>query len=110
MVAVDLQLTRVRAISQNVRYQISFTPGSDQYIIERWNVGANSYGQEGIGRQLGNPENPYYKTGVDLTDPAGSIVFQTKGTASNSTIRLASNVCNKAKNITVSFAGMVRIE
>lgn len=105
-----MQLTRVMAVSRNVRYQISFTPGSDQYFIAKWNVGTNSYDQEGIARQLNNPDNPYYKSGVDLTAPSGSIVFQPKGTASNNTIRLTSNKCNKTINIIVSFIGMIEMQ
>ncbi|MBI2877304.1 MAG: GspH/FimT family protein [Candidatus Tectomicrobia bacterium] len=108
--ATDLQLARLRAVSQNVNYQLSFTPGSDQYTLERWNTVTSAYEQEGIARQLGNPAGAYYRAGVDLTAPAGVVVFQTRGTSSNTTVTLTSSTCGKTKSVVISLTGRVRIQ
>lgn len=106
-----MQLARLRAIAQNVKYRVSFTPGSDEYILERFDPDTSSYAQEGVARQLSDPDGPYYRAGVDLTSPAGSIVFQTKGTSPGGiTATLTSGVCNKTKNVSVSWTGRVQIQ
>jgi general secretion pathway protein H len=78
----DLQLTKLKAISQGVKHRIEFDPANKTYQIKRFN-GA-TWDPVDIVRSLSDANNPYGANGVAFTDTFtnNTVTFSPTGTAS----------------------------
>ena len=99
--ASELQLGRMRAIAENIRYRITFDTTNNAYQIQKDLAGE---------WQDVNPIRPL-PAGIDLeTATTNPIFFQTLGTvAAGSTITLR-NMQNQRRRITVSRSGRVNVK
>ena len=99
-IATELQLGKMRAISQNARYRISFNAASNTYQMQKEVAGA--------WQDVGHPKP--LPTGVDLVSATANPVFQTLGTAPGGTTITLRNAQGRTRKVTVSFAGRVQVE
>lgn len=99
--ASELQLGRMRAISENTRYRITFDTAGNAYQIQKDIAGE---------WQDVNPIRPL-PAGIDLeTATTNPIFFQTLGTvAAGSTITLR-NMQNQRRRVTISRSGRVNVK
>jgi prepilin-type N-terminal cleavage/methylation domain-containing protein len=98
--ASELQLSKIRAISENTCYRISFDSVNDSYVVQKEVVG----GWQDVSAPKSLPN------GVDLVSATTDPVFQTLGTTpGGATIRLR-NPQGRQRTIRVSFAGRVKME
>ena len=98
--AAELQLGKMRAISENTRYRISFDPANDTYIVQKDVAGA--------WQDVGGPKT--FPSGVDLVSATTDPVFQTLGTTPGGTTITLRNTQGRQRKIRLSFAGRVRVE
>lgn len=99
--ASELQLGRMRAISENIRYRITFDTAANAYQVQKDVAGE---------WQDVNPIKPL-PAGIDLeTATTNPIFFQTLGTvAAGSTITLR-NMQDQRRRITISRSGRVNVK
>jgi Tfp pilus assembly protein FimT len=98
--AAELQLGKMRAISENTRYRISFDLANDTYVVQKDVAGA----WQDIGAPKALP------SGIDLESASTDPIFQSLGTTpGGSTIRLR-NTQGRQRTIRLSFAGRVKVE
>jgi Tfp pilus assembly protein FimT len=98
--AAELQLGKMRAISENTRYRIRFDPVNDTYVVQKEAVGA--------WRDITAPKS--LPTGVDLVHATTDPVFQTLGTTPGGATITLRNPQGRERKIRVSFAGRVKVE
>jgi Tfp pilus assembly protein FimT len=99
-IATDLQLGKMRAISQNTRYRINFDPANNTYQVRK--------DVAGIWQDVGDPKS--LPAGVDLVSATATPTFQTLGTAPGGATITLRNAQGRTRTITVSFAGRVKVE
>jgi len=109
----DLQLAKMRAVSQGLQHRVFFDAATTSYKIEQGDAarGSTAWSQIGITRALSDPQNPHYANGVSLAAnfPNNAVIFSTKGTASPAgTVTLRST--NYTGHVTVILAGRIRSE
>ncbi len=109
----DLQLAKMRAVSQGVQHRISFDPTHTLYTIEQGNAstGSTTWAQVDIVRALANDTNPYCAKGVTLASNFANnvVLFSPTGTAAPAgTITLAT--ANYTRFVRVVLTGRVRLE
>ncbi|HUJ88804.1 MAG TPA: GspH/FimT family protein [Syntrophorhabdales bacterium] len=107
----DLQLAKMRAVSQCLQHRVSFDAADRSYKIEEGNAprGSTAWSQISITRALSDPRNPHYAKGVALATNFTNnvVIFSTKGTASPAgTVALTTT--NYARHITVILTGRIR--
>jgi prepilin-type N-terminal cleavage/methylation domain-containing protein len=99
-IATDLQLGKMRAISQNTRYRISFNTENDTYQMQK--------DVTGTWQDVGDPK--LLPAGVDLVSTTATPTFQTLGTAPGGATIMLRNAQGRTRMVTVSFAGRVQVE
>jgi Tfp pilus assembly protein FimT len=99
-IATDLQLGKMRAISQNTKYRISFNTENNTYQMQK--------DVAGTWQDVGNPKP--FPAGVDLVSATATPTFQTLGTAPGGATITLRNAQGRTRTITVSFAGRVQVE
>lgn len=99
-IATELQLGKMRAISQNTRYRISFDADHNTYLVQKDVAGA--------WQDVGAPKP--LPAGVNLVSATANPVFQTLGTAPGGTTITLQNAQGRTRKVTVSFAGRVKVE
>jgi len=109
----DLQLAKMRAVSQGVQHKISFDPGNKSYTIQQGNAssGSTTWTQVDVVRMLSNEQNPYHAKGVTLaTNLTNNVVlFSPVGTAAPAgTVTLST--ANYTRLVRVILTGRVRLE
>jgi Tfp pilus assembly protein FimT len=107
----DIQLARMKAVSQNCYFRIQFSPGDDSYRLERESLNGQSSWPgilDGLSRQLRQADNPYYCPGVKLESSSSQPVFSPRGTVVGATIILKTAVQRKV--ITLSTQGRVKVQ
>lgn len=107
----DLQFARMKAVADNVQYQVYFNQINNQYWVQGWNPAGGVWNQLGITRQLSNSANPAYESGVTLsfsTNGDKTITFSPMGQAQAATTAMISSV-NYQKNVTVTTTGSMKI-
>jgi prepilin-type N-terminal cleavage/methylation domain-containing protein len=64
----DLQLAKMKAISQGVQHRVSFDVAGKSYIIEKGDSssGSTTWVQVDSTRALASEQNPYYAKGVSI--------------------------------------------
>jgi Tfp pilus assembly protein FimT len=110
-VMTDLQLARMKAVADNVQYQVYFNQANNQYWVQGWNPVASAWNQLGITRQLSNSANPAYEAGVTLSFSTGgdkTITFSSMGQTAAATTAMVASV-NYQRNVTVSTTGSMQI-
>jgi Tfp pilus assembly protein FimT len=110
-VTSDLQLARMKAISQNCYYRLQFSPGDDSYRLERESLNGQASWPgilDGLSRQFRQADNPYYCPGVKLESNSSHPVFSPRGTAVGTTIILKNAA--KRKIITLSIQGRIKVQ
>ncbi len=95
----DLQLARMKAISQNTNFRITFNPTNKTYQIEKEVSGV----WQNVGAAKALP------AGITLSITGNPAVFQSTGTATNSTTIILQNSQGKTKQVTVSVAGAIKM-
>jgi Tfp pilus assembly protein FimT len=107
----DMQLARMKAISENRFYRLQFSPPNDSYLLEREAVsGASRWPgvQEGLSREFRQSQNPYHCPGVRMESSSGHPVFSPRGTAAGTTIILKNP--SGRKIISLSSQGRVKVQ
>jgi Tfp pilus assembly protein FimT len=107
----DIQLARIKAISQNCFYRLQFSPVDDSYRMERESLnGQPSWPGvlEGLCRQFSRVDNPYHCPGVKLESSSSHPIFSPRGTVVGATIILKSAAMRKV--ITLSTQGRVKVQ
>ena len=109
----DLQLAKMRAVSQKVEYEVTFDGANNRYTI---NMGNSSLGSTvwtilGISRSLSDANNPYYSRGVTLADNFGNdrVIFSPIGQASGTGTTTFTASGNSTK-VTVTLAGGIYVQ
>ena len=109
----DLQLAKMKAISQGVQHRISFDAANKSYTIQQGNAssGSTTWAQVDSVRALSNDQNPYYAKGVTLatTFPNNVVRFSPVGTASPAGTVTFTTI-NYARYVRVILTGRVRLE
>ena len=99
-IASELQLGRMRAISENIRFRISFDTIGETYQIHKYVAGD----WEEV-----DPAKPL-PSGIDLeTATTNPIFFQTLGTVAAGSTITVSNAQNQKRRVTVSRSGRVKV-
>ena len=107
----DLQFARIKAVADNVLYQVYFNQANNQYWVQGWNPSTSTWNRIGSTRQLSIAANPGFEAGVTLA-------FSTKGdkTATFSPMGLATpaitaslSSVNYQRNVVVATTGRVQI-
>lgn len=109
----DLQLAKMKAVSQGVQHRISFDAANKSYTIEKGNAssGSTTWAQVDALRALSNEQNPYYAKGVTLASNFTNnvVLFSPVGTASPAgTVTLTTT--NHVRYVRVILTGRVRLE
>ncbi len=108
--ATDLQLAKMRAISQSKRCRILFLSGTSykfQYYDAAGSVWRDMTGE--VVRTFDSCSNPYFHEGVTLTAPAGNeIVFQPWGSSTSTSIQVQN--AHKRWTITIANSGKISTE
>jgi prepilin-type N-terminal cleavage/methylation domain-containing protein len=99
-IATELQLGKMRAISQNTRYRLSFNTENNTYQMQK--------DVTGTWQDVGNRK--LLPTGVDLVHATATPTFQTLGTAPGGATITLRTAQGRMRTITVSFAGRVQVE
>ena len=107
----DLQLAKMRAVSQGLQHRVAFDIADKSYKIEQGNAsrGSTAWSQIGITRALADPQNPHHANGVALATnfTNNAVIFSTKGTASPAgTVTLITR--NYARQVMVILTGRIR--
>jgi type IV fimbrial biogenesis protein FimT len=108
----DLQLTKMKAVSQGLQHRILFDPANKRYTIQRGNAssGSTSWVQVDSVRSLSDVQNPYYSQGVSLATnfTNNTVLFSPTGSASPAgTVTLTTT--NYTRLVTVILTGRVRV-
>ena len=109
----DLQLAKMRSVSQGLQHRITFDTANKSYIIERGNASSGStvWAQVDVVRALSTEQNPYHAKGVTLATnfTNNAVLFSPLGTASPAgTVTLTT--ANYTRNVRVILTGRVRLE
>ena len=107
----DLQLAKMRAVSQGLQHRVSFDAADKSYKIEQGNAtrGSTAWNQVGVTRALSDPQNPHYAKGVALATNFANdaVIFSAKGTASPAgTVTLKTTTYTR--QVTVILTGRIR--
>jgi len=107
----DLQLAKMRAVSQGLQHRVSFDAADRSYKIEQGDAprGSTAWSQIGITRAPSDPRNPHYANGVALATnfTNNAVIFSTRGTASPAgTVTLRTT--SYARHVTVILTGRIR--
>jgi type II secretion system protein H len=109
-IATDLQLAKMRAISQSKRSRILFLSDTSykfQYYDSAGSIWKDLSGE--TVRTFDTCSNPYFHEGVTITGPAGNeVVFQPWGSSSSASIQVQN--AHKRGTITVSNTGKISTE
>ena len=115
-IVTDLQLAKMKAISDGVQYKVHFDTASARYSIQKGNLssGSTTWTVAGIARELSNAANPYYAKNVALSNNFPStcpdcVVFSPTGSASPAG-KVTCSSSGKSKNVYVILSGRVRVD
>jgi len=105
-VATDLQVARMKAISQNVKFRITFgTLPSTSYQLER---DTNSNGTYELPGEL--ESGPFsLPEGITVTTVSATPEFQPRGTATAASTITVQNANCETKNVQVAVVGRVMV-
>jgi prepilin-type N-terminal cleavage/methylation domain-containing protein len=98
--ASELQLWRMRAISDNTRYRISFDRVNDTYVVQK--------DVSGTWQDIGGPKS--LPSGITLENATTDPIFRTLGTTPGGTTITLSNAQGRQRKIRLSFTGRVTVE
>jgi Tfp pilus assembly protein FimT len=107
----DIQFARMKAVADNVQYQVYFNPAHNQYWVQGWNPGTSAWNQVGATRQLSNAASPGYEPGVTLafsTNGDKTATFSPMGQAI-AAITASLSSTNYQSNVVVATTGRVQI-
>ena len=101
-VATDLQFARVKAISQSVRYRLSFVgaiPGATTYVVQ--NDGSGAFTTE---------TGPFaLPPGISVSALTATSVFQPRGTVNTTSTMTLQNGNGQTRTVQVALVGRVTI-
>jgi type II secretion system protein H len=104
----DLQLAKLKAISQGVQHRILFDPANKTYTIQKLVAGV--WTQVDTPRVFSDVNNPYCANGVALANNFNNnaVIFSTTGTASPAgTVTLTT--ANYTRQVTVILTGRISV-
>ena len=107
----DIQFARMKAVADNVQYQVYFNPANNQYWVQGWNPGTSAWNQIGATRRLSNAAGPGYEPGVTLafsTNGDKTATFSQMGQAT-AAITASLSSTNYQSNVVVATTGRVQI-
>lgn len=102
-VFMDLQVTRTRAVAQNVNHRILFVNGGTTYRRQRQN--GNTYDDEGKPVAL-----PAGIAVLDCTSRDSTISFRPRGNAGSFGTITLQNGEGSSRSVVVDIAGQVRVQ
>jgi len=105
----DLQLAKMRTISQGVQHRILFDVANKSYKMQRLNAGSWDDTADAV-RSFSDAQNPYYAGGVALANNFNNntVTFSTTGAASPAgTVTLST--ANYTRQVTVLFTGRISV-
>jgi prepilin-type N-terminal cleavage/methylation domain-containing protein len=112
-VMTDMRYARMRSVSRNLEYRITFSPGTDSYIIEAGNRSraSDTWTQEGTTRNFSNPGNPFFHSHVGLdTGTTASVLYRPTGEVMPAPTVQLSHPKAGTWRVYGSLAGRVRLE
>jgi Tfp pilus assembly protein FimT len=93
----DVQLAKMKAVSEGIQYRIKFDEGSNSYAIEKGNrsIESDSWTQTGPGRCLSDKASAYYVKGVALTQncPTNALILHPDGSSGMGSIKMSNGSC-----------------
>jgi len=107
----DLHFARLKAVADNVPYQVYFNQANNQYWVQGWNPATSAWNQIGATRQLSNAASPGYESGVTLafsTNGDTTATFSQMGQAA-AAITASLSSTNYQNNVVVTTTGRVQI-
>ena len=107
----DIQFARMKAVADNVQYQVYFNQANNQYWVQGWNPDTLAWNQIGAARQLSNAASPGYEPGVTLafsTNGDQTATFSPLGLATPA-ITASLSSTNYQNNVVVTTTGRVQI-
>jgi len=107
----DMQFARMKAVADNVQYQVYFNPANNQYWVQGWNPATSAWNQIGAARRLSNAAGPAYEPGVTLTFSANGDQTATFSPMGQATAALTASLLSAhyQNNVVVSTTGRVQI-
>ncbi len=110
-VVSDLQSARMRSVSENSQYKVTFDGDDQSYWIAKGNLssGSTQWETQGSVKVLTEDSGDIYQKGVALATDSKSVTFFPTGYAAGSTIRLV-NIRGEAMDISISGTGRIRVE
>lgn len=109
-IATDIATTRQRAVSETLRYRITFSTSSNNYVIEQ---GSDASGTTYSTLQTKTPTVLGTGSGLAIANPnfsgTAQIVFFTRGTLSTGSVQLT-NSRNSTATITVNATGRTYVQ
>jgi Tfp pilus assembly protein FimT len=107
----DIQFARMKAVADNVQYQVYFNQANNQYWVQGWNPVTSAWNQIGATRQLSNAASPGYELGITLafsTKGDQTVTFTPMGQATPAITASLSSV-DYQSNVVVATTGRVQI-
>ncbi len=107
----DLQFARMKAVADNVQYQVYFNQANNRYWVQGWNPATSLWNQIGATRQFSNAASPAYEPGVTLTFSTNgdkTATFSQMGQATPA-ITASLSSTNYQSNVIVATTGRVQI-
>jgi type IV fimbrial biogenesis protein FimT len=107
----DMQFARMKAVADNVRYQVYFNPAQNQYWVQGWDPATSLWNRIGAARQLSNAASPGYEPGVTLAFSTSGDQTATFTPIGQATAALTASLssANYQSNVVVSTTGRVQI-
>ncbi len=102
-VATDLQVARMKAISQNIKFRVNFVgsiPGATSYNVEKDN---------GLGTFITESGPFALPDGITVSALSATSEFQPRGTVNASSTITLKNVNSETKSVQVAAVGRVNI-
>lgn len=100
-IASDLQLSRMSAISQNVKFRVSFNTTDSTYQLQKWQTGTWQTVKDGT-KSL--PQE------VALVSVTTDPVFQTLGNTLGGATIVVQNTLGRTRTVNVSSTGRVKVQ
>jgi type IV fimbrial biogenesis protein FimT len=107
----DLQLARMKAVSQGIQHRILFDPATKTYNIQFQDpVDGQFKNTADAMRSLSDINNPYYAKGVSVADnfTSNAVTFSATGTASPAGT-VTFTTANYTRLVTVILTGRIRV-
>ena len=113
-IMTDMRYARMRSVSRNIEYRITFSPDSNSYIIESGNEpsGSTTWNQEGKVRNFSDASSPNFheNVSIDAVSENNPVVYKPTGVASKTKVTLSHPKVGGKWEVLGSIAGRVKLQ